>query len=169
MRGGYFKGVCDMVFVTLGTQDKSFHRLLEQLDLLIDEGFIKEKVIVQAGSTKYKSRNMEIIDYIDMSKFNDYVLNCRYMISHGGVGSILAALNHDKKVIAVARRKKYEEHENDHQLEIVKKFNEKGYVIGCDEVFKLKDKLFLVEKFKPNKYISNNKKFCEIIKKFIDE
>ena len=48
-----------MIFVTLGTQDKSFTRLLEAIDREIDNGTIKEKVIVQAGLTKYKSKNME--------------------------------------------------------------------------------------------------------------
>ena len=46
-----------MIFVTLGTQDKSFNRLLEKVDRQIDLGNIKEKVIVQAGFTKYNSKS----------------------------------------------------------------------------------------------------------------
>ena len=49
-----------MILVTLGTQDKSFDRLLKQIDKLIDDKVIKDKVIVQAGLTKYKSNKMEI-------------------------------------------------------------------------------------------------------------
>ena len=47
-----------MIFVTLGTQDKSFTRLLEAIDREIEKGNIKEKVIVQAGLTRYSSPNM---------------------------------------------------------------------------------------------------------------
>ena len=51
-----------MILVTLGTQDKSFVRLLKAIDREIKKGNIKEKVIVQAGYTKYNSKNMEIFD-----------------------------------------------------------------------------------------------------------
>ena len=45
-----------MIFVTLGTQDKDFSRLLKAIDREIEKGTIKEKVIVQAGHSKYESR-----------------------------------------------------------------------------------------------------------------
>ena len=51
-----------MILVTLGTQDKSFVRLLKAIDREIKKGNIKEKVVVQAGYTKYNSKNMEIFD-----------------------------------------------------------------------------------------------------------
>ena len=53
-----------MILVTLGTQDKTFVRLLDEIDKLINKGIIKDKVIVQAGFTKYSSDNMEIFDLI---------------------------------------------------------------------------------------------------------
>ena len=51
-----------MIFVTLGTQDKSFERLLKAIDKEIEKGTIKDKVVVQAGYTKYESKNMEIFE-----------------------------------------------------------------------------------------------------------
>ena len=48
-----------MILVMLGTQNNSFHRLLEEIDRLIDKKIINEKVVVQAGYTKYSSDNME--------------------------------------------------------------------------------------------------------------
>ena len=47
-----------MILVTLGTQDKSFERLLKAIDKEIEKGNIKDKVLVQAGYTKYKSKNI---------------------------------------------------------------------------------------------------------------
>ena len=38
-----------MILVTLGTQDKSFTRLLDAIQEQIDKGIIKDKVVVQAG------------------------------------------------------------------------------------------------------------------------
>ena len=50
-----------MILVTLGTQDKTFIRLLEKIDDLIEKGLIKDQVVVQSGYTKYHSSNMEIL------------------------------------------------------------------------------------------------------------
>ena len=47
-----------MILVTLGTQDKQFVRLLDIVQEQIDLGNIKDKVIVQAGCTKYESKDM---------------------------------------------------------------------------------------------------------------
>ena len=83
-----------MILVTLGTQDKQFTRLLKNIESEIKKGIIKDKVIVQAGFTNkvYKSNNMEMFDLIDRDEFNLYVKQCDYLITHGGVGSILNGL-----------------------------------------------------------------------------
>ena len=61
-----------MIFVTLGTQDKSFKRLLKAVEKEKINGNIKEKVVVQAGYTKYKSDVMEIFDTIPKDEFEEY-------------------------------------------------------------------------------------------------
>lgn len=158
-----------MIFVTLGTQDKSFHRLLEKLDELIEKGVIDSDIVVQAGATKYDSKYMEILPFIPMDKFNSYIEECEYLICHAGVGTIMNGIHHDKKVIAVARRVKYGEHENDHQVEITQKFEKLGYIIGCIEVDELEDKLKLLDDFKVKQYESNNMNFCSMIERLIEE
>lgn len=82
-----------MIFVTLGTQDKPFTRLLEALEKEIEKGNIKDEVIVQAGSTKYKSKKMQLFDLISQETFSDYMQKADIIITHGGVGSIVTALN----------------------------------------------------------------------------
>ena len=54
-----------MIFVTLGTQDKSFDRLLKAIDKLD----LDEEIIVQAGSTKYESSKMKDTPRIGTSEF----------------------------------------------------------------------------------------------------
>ena len=88
-----------MILVTLGTQDKQFVRLLDIVQEQIDLGNIKDKVIVQAGCTKYESKDMEIFSLIDRDKFGDLIKQCDILITHGGVGSIITGLNNNKKVI----------------------------------------------------------------------
>lgn len=85
-----------MIFVTLGTQDKSFKRLLKAVEKEKLNGNIKEKVVVQAGYTKYKSDVMEIFDTIPKDEFEEYMSKASLVITHGGVGSILTALDNNK-------------------------------------------------------------------------
>ena len=157
-----------MIFVTLGTQDKLFDRVLTKLDELIEKGVINGEVIVQAGSTKYSSKYMEILGFIDMNRFNDYVERCEYMITHAGVGTIMNGINHRKRVLAVSRRVQYGEHENDHQVEITEKFEKMGYIVGCINIDELEEKIDSLENFEVKQYKSNNTNFCNRIEELIE-
>ena len=128
-----------MILVTLGTQDKSFERLVKAIDKEIENGNIKDKVIVQAGYTKYKSDNMEIFDFVLPDKLDKLMKEADILITHGGVGSILGALKYDKPVIAAARLSKYKEHTNDHQKQIVAEFVKEGYILELDDFSNLVD------------------------------
>ncbi len=158
-----------MILVTLGTQDKSFHRLLDEIQRLIDKKVIKDRVVVQAGFTKYQSKNMCIFDLLDKDDFDKYIKECDLLITHGGVGSILTGLKNDKKVIAAARLAKYNEHMNDHQLQIIERFSDAGYILPFNEGDNLAEIIEKSKKFKPKKYISNTNIMIKIIKYYIDQ
>lgn len=153
----------------LGTQNNSFHRLLEEIERNIENGVIQEEVIVQAGYTKYESKNMAIFDMIPREQLENIEQEARMVITHGGVGSIISCLQRGKKVIAVPRLHQYEEHVNDHQKEIVKKFQQKGYLMGIQSVQNLKEAILRVEEFKPVPYQPNNQKMLQIIEEFIEK
>ena len=152
----------------LGTQNNSFHRLLEEIDKLIEKGVIKEKVVVQGGYTKYTSKNMEIFSLIPQEKLEKYQKQANLIITHGGVGSIITSLKLGKKVIAVPRLHEYGEHVNDHQKQIVENFDKEGYIIGIKDVLELEKAIEKLESFKPKKYEGNNKKMLSIIENYID-
>lgn len=158
-----------MIFVTLGTQDKTFERLLKAIDKSIEKGEIKEKVIVQAGNTKYESKNMEILDLISPDKFQQLVDECDLLITHGGVGSILSAVKQGKKVIAAPRLKKYNEHVNDHQKQIIKEFAKDGYIIELEDMDKLGEALQKAKKFKPKKFKSHTKEMITLVEGIIEK
>ena len=160
-----------MILVLLGTQNNSFHRLLEEIHRLVQIEEIREEVIVQAGYTKYQSKdkNMKILDFISNQELEDLQNKANLIITHGGVGSILQSITKDKKVIAIPRLHQYQEHVNNHQKEIVELFNEKGYVIGIQGIEELQEAIKQVEKFKPKKYQKNNEKMLKIIEDFIED
>ena len=157
-----------MILITLGTQDKSFKRLLDAVQQQIDNGNIKDKVIVQAGHTKYNSEDMEIFDLIPYEKFDEYVNKCDILITHGGVGSIITGLKNNKKVIAATRLSKYKEHTNDHQLQIIDNFTKAGYILPLYDFDKLDQVLKQAAKFKPKKYQSNTENMIKLIEEYID-
>ncbi len=159
-----------MIFVMLGTQNNSFQRLLEEVDKLISKHIIKEEVVVQAGYTQYqpKCEKMKIIDFMPREELDTYEQNANFIITHGGVGSIITSLEKGKKVIAVPRLHQYGEHVNNHQTEIVEKFNQGGNIIGLQSVEELEEAIKKVQDFEPKPYIENNKKMLEIIENFID-
>ena len=157
-----------MIFVALGTQDKSFTRLLETIERQIEMGNIKDKVIVQAGYTKFISDKMEIFDYISMSEFEKNIDKCDLFITHGGVGNILTALQKGKKIIAAPRLAKYKEHTNDHQIQIVNSMAEGGYLLKFDEQANMTEVLEKAKTFKPKKWHSNTDKFNHKLLEYIN-
>ena len=151
----------------LGTQNNSFKRLLKELDRLKENKIIKEEIIVQAGYTKYESKNLEIFDFIDKNKLEEYQDKADLIITHGGVGSIISSIKNGKKVIAVPRLKEYGEHVNNHQKDIVENFSEQGYIIGINNIKELEKAYKDIKNFKPKKYIPNNSKIIKIVEDFI--
>lgn len=158
-----------MIFVTLGTQDKGFSRLLKAIDKEIEKGNIKEKVVVQAGLTDYHSSNMEIFDLIPADEFDKYIEKSDLVITHGGAGSILTAIKKNKKVIAAARLSKYKEHTNDHQKQIVKEFSEQGYILELRDFNKLGKLIEKSKTFKPKKFESNTDNMIKLIENYIED
>ena len=157
-----------MILVLLGTQNNSFHRLLEEIQKNIDNGNITEEVVVQKGYTKFESENMKIYNQLPINEIEKLIEKADLVITHGGVGSIVTSIEKGKKVIAVPRLKKYKEHVNDHQLDIIKSFNEIGYIIGINGVEELKEALKKVQDFSPKKYIKNTGNIISIVENFID-
>ena len=158
-----------LILIALGTQDKPFYRLLDAVQKQIDNKVITEEVIVQAGcSSNYKSKDMKIFDLIPIDKFDKLVEQCDVLITHGGVGTIIAGLKNNKKVIVAARLKKYKEHVNDHQLQIIENFSNAGYILSLDNFDELDKVLKKAKSFKPKKYKSNTTSFIKLLKKQID-
>lgn len=92
------------VFVTLGTRKEEFSRLVKSIEDIIKKGLIKENVIVQAGSTKYTSNNMEIFDYCTPDEIDDLILNAKYVITQESAGIGTKCLKYKTKFIVMPRK-----------------------------------------------------------------
>ncbi|MDI6654714.1 MAG: glycosyltransferase, partial [Candidatus Hydrothermarchaeota archaeon] len=76
----------------------------------------------------------------------------RIVISHGGAGSIIFALRSGKPVVVVPRLKKFDEHVNDHQLELAKQLEREGKIIGAYDIEELDKAIASAEKLPPREY-----------------
>lgn len=129
-----------MIFVTVGNHNQGFDRLIKKMDEVA--GVIDEQVVMQVGYTTYKPVNAEYFSFVE--SFEEILrLNreARVVISHAGAGSIVTALKEKTPVIVVPRLKKYNEHMNDHQLEIAKAMSENKNVITIYDINNLEDLL----------------------------
>src|SRR6202034_621264 len=111
--------ILKMIFVILGTWRMPFIRPLKEIERLIIAGVIKENVIVQAGVTQFPTNHMDIYSFFDKDAFDKLYNEASLIITHAGEGSIILGLKNNKKIISIARLMKYNEHIDDHQLDIL--------------------------------------------------
>lgn len=142
-----------MIFVTVGVRKYPFNRLFKELDELVERGIIKEEIFAQIGTSTYKPKNYQFVEYISQEEFQRKIDLSDIVISHGASGSIMRALNSKKKVIAVTRLHEHGEHIDNHQISINKAFGNNGYVapvINLSELSEVYQKLIANEiKLKP--------------------
>lgn len=156
-----------MILVLLGTQKHEFKRLVNK----VLEINTKEKIIIQLGFTKMNidSKNIECFDFVEQSVLEKLIKESSFVITHAGSGSITTSLKLNKYVLVMPRLKKYNEHINDHQLEIVEDYINRNLIIKIDEFSDINDIIKSIKSIKLYKFESNNDYFLEQLVKEIDK
>jgi UDP-N-acetylglucosamine transferase subunit ALG13 len=101
------------VFVTVGTNEARFDRLVEAAGRLVPEG---ERVVLQRGSSGLGAPGTDCHDFMTYQEICDHVRAARVVVTHAGVGSVAVALHHGKRPIVVPRLRRFGEAVDDHQL-----------------------------------------------------
>ena len=93
-----------------------------------------------------------------------YINEARIIITHGGPASFIAPLSIGKIPIVVPRKKDYNEHVNNHQLEFAKEVEKRmGNIIVAETDEEIMDAIMNYDKKKNNMRNindSNNTNFC---------
>ena len=162
-----------MIFVTVGTHEQGFERLIEEVDRLKKEKIINEDVIIQKGYTKYNPKYCETYELIDYDKLQEYLKEARIIITHGGPASFIAPLSIGKIPIVVPRQKEFDEHVNNHQVDFVKQVVDRNNsLIPVYDIKDLEDRIVNYEKIVKemgDNYTSNNKEFVRKLEKEIEK
>lgn len=114
-----------MIFVTVGTHEQPFNRLIKKIDELKRDGIIQEDVLMQIGFSTYIPRYCEYKKLIPYQEMIKNVENARIVITHGGPSSFIMPLQVGKIPVVVPRQEKYAEHVNNHQLVFANEVNER--------------------------------------------
>lgn len=162
-----------MIFVTVGTHEQQFNRLIKTIDELKGCGKIIEDVIIQTGYCTYEPQYCEWSKLIPYNEMIRNVENARIVITHGGPSSFIMPLQIGKIPVVVPRQKQFDEHVNDHQMEFVKAVHDrKGNIILVNNIKKLGEVIKDYEKIvsaMPKEMISNNKKFNQALIRMVNE
>ncbi len=153
-----------MVFITLGSQKFQFNRLLKVVDNLK----IDEEIFAQIGYSDYEPIHYKYTKFLDRNKFSFFMDEADIVITHGGTGAIISALKKGKKVIAVPRLKKFGEHVDDHQIQLVEEFSKMNLICACLDM-DLEKSLELVKSTTYREYKSNTHTIIKSLEEFIEE
>lgn len=156
-----------MIFITLGSQMFQFNRLLQAVDMLVEKNIISDDVFAQIGYSDYNPKHFKFKEFLSREEFLIAEENADIVITHGGTGAIIGAVKKGKKVIAVPRLKKYGEHVDDHQLQLLKEFEDMGIICSCYDIEKLADAIKQVQNTEYKKYESNTDSIIQSIETFI--
>lgn len=162
-----------MIFVTVGTHEQPFNRLLECIDELKRDGTINEDVIIQTGFSTYEPKYCKWKKLFPYQKMVEMVDEARIVITHGGPSSFIMPLQVGKIPVVIPRKKEFNEHVNDHQADFSKAVAERqGNIIVVEDIENLKNVIINYDEVvasMPAEMKSNNAKFNEQLEKIVDE
>jgi len=129
-----------MIFVTVGTHEQPFDRLVKAIDQLIEKEIIQEDVFIQRGYSLYKPRLCESAEFISFSEMRTRIEEARIVVTHGG-GSVMLIIHAGKVPIVVPRLKKFDEHVDNNQFYFAKKLEEKAKIIAIYDLEEIEEKI----------------------------
>jgi UDP-N-acetylglucosamine transferase subunit ALG13 len=113
-----------MIFVSVGTHEAPFDRMLRA----VDELELDEQLVVQHGPSQVRCEGAVESEYLSFDEVVDYIRDARAVVMHAGVGSVMISLANGKRPIVMARLARFGEHVDDHQLELARRLEANGLV-----------------------------------------
>lgn len=162
-----------MIFVTVGTHEQQFNRLVRRIDELKGEGVISEDVFIQTGFSTYEPQHCGHAALIPFQEMDRKISEARIVITHGGPSSFIAPLQKGKIPVVVPRRVEFDEHVNNHQVDFCNAVAERqGNIIVVNEIGDLENVLTRYDELvaqMPSEMKSNNENFIRGFEKLVAE
>ena len=162
-----------LIFVTVGTHEQPFDRLIQKIDELKSKGTIQEDVIIQTGFSTYEPKYCQWSKLLPYQQMVQNVADARIVITHGGPASFIMPLQIGKTPIVVPRQQQFNEHINDHQVEFARNVAQRmGTIILVEDIETLGDIITNYDQIvvgMEHGMSSNNAAFNEKLEKLVNE
>ena len=116
-----------MIFVTVGTHEDPFDRLVAAAERLAVE--LGEEVVVQAGTSRVPTPHCERHGMLPPSRFDELVRRARVVVTHAGPASIRGAWVAGSIPIVVPRDPAHGEHVDGHQLAFARRMADRVHLV----------------------------------------
>ncbi|MBM4306338.1 MAG: hypothetical protein FJ115_03115 [Deltaproteobacteria bacterium] len=145
------------IFVTVGTRSEPFTRLLKSVETLVTNGTIKEKVIVQAGHTNFKTSCAEVFDFCGSEEIDRLIANASYVITQESAGVGTQCLRHGTRFIVMPRDYRYGElnTKSDMNEDLHYKLQELGYTKVVKDTTDLEKAILDIKSLKTGFHFDN--------------
>ena len=162
-----------MIFVTVGTHEQQFNRLIKKIDELKEKGTIREPVFIQSGYSTYEPKHCQWKKLLPYKEMEEKIRTAHIVITHGGPSSFISVLQAGKIPVVVPRKEEFGEHVNDHQVDFARKVYERQKnIILAENVEKLGEIIVHYDRIvagMPKEMKSNNLEFNRKLEKIADK
>jgi UDP-N-acetylglucosamine transferase subunit ALG13 len=130
----------DHIFITLGTREEAFARIIQAVETLRKECFVQDRIIVQAGRTTFQSEWVELFDFGSPEKIDQLIKNSRFVITQESAGVVTKCLKYHKRFIVMPRDYQFRElpAKSDMNEDLHLKLEEMGYTFVVHNIEDMK-------------------------------
>jgi UDP-N-acetylglucosamine transferase subunit ALG13 len=114
-----------MIYVSVGTMFLDFPRLILKMDEIA--ATTGERVVIQTGMGDTIPVHCEYFDFRPREEVLSLQREARAVVCHAGIGTVSEVLTAKRPLIVVPRLKRYNEHMNDHQLDLAGAVERRGW------------------------------------------
>ena len=118
-----------MIFVTVGTNEAPFERLLRAIDDLA----VDEELVVQTGPAVTRPKGAQCVAFLPFIELVSLVRSARTVIMHAGVGSVMVALGEGVRPVVMPRLRRHGEAVDDHQVVFGRRMADIGLVTFAED------------------------------------
>lgn len=160
-----------MIFVTVGTHEQPFDRLVRAVDGLVANGAIAEPVFMQTGYCTYEPERCWWARFVPAAEMRERMEAADVVVTHGGPSSFVEAIAAGKVPVVVPRRAEFGEHVNDHQEAFVREVAErKGGIVPVYDIENLSEAIGEARRLSVGgtNFESHNAEFCTELEQIIE-
>jgi len=118
-----------MILITVGQERFPFDRLLRLADEAVAGGEVEGPAFAQTGCSAYVPRSFPHTDFLAPDKLRELIRGSAFVITHGGVGTVVQCLEEEKVPLILPRDPLRGEHLDGHQLEFSARLEAEGRVL----------------------------------------